>query len=194
MFGGAEQDEPAFLMAGHIGAVTVPHLIQLSENLRFPVWLRLDRQVERIELLVHGQHILLIRQHNLPEVFRLGRFLVELGAVDGPTINRLMLGSPRPSELIGQHLTDRGIVFPHQVQKALQRQVEELTCEAITWTQGRFSVTRCAPIPAEALRPEDAVHTTAVILEGMRRMEDWTDDEFLEPIPSMLFLPRDKTN
>lgn len=133
---------------------------------------------------------------------RLGRFLLELdGQLRQPEIDAVAsqsLGRPGPSErdatrvatdgmmaavgqgpesLLGQRLVRAGLLRRDELTQALSRQSYELICEGLRMPSGQFEFERTRQLPASVLS-EDlggalALDPAQVLLEGLRRLDDW---------------------
>jgi len=161
------------LVAGRVGQVAVPQVLQLAETFSRPVCCRFERDSEVVELVVHGRELCFGRQENLPEVFRLGRFLVELGVLAGRNLSRAVEDARNRGCRLGDLLREDGVVSKDDLSKALSRQATELVFELLAWTQGSFAITVCDPIPTEIQEAGVSLPLTGVLLDGLRRQDEW---------------------
>lgn len=161
------------LVAGRLAPVGVPQIFQLAEGFSRPVCCRFEREVEAIEVIVHGRQLRFARQDNLPEIFRLGRFLIELGLLGGRNLSRAVEESRADGRRLGHYLRDEGMVRPSDVKRALERQARELVYELLAWDDGRFAVTDCLQLPPEVQEAQLELPLTGLLLDGLRRHDEW---------------------
>lgn len=175
LFGGlgASFAEGDPLVAGHVGPVGVPQILQLAEGFGRPVCCRFERELEAIEVVVLGRSVRFARQENLPEIFRLGRFLVEIGVLAGRNLSEAVEDARVEGRRLGDFLAEEGVVRPEDVRAALSRQAKELVFELLAWDAGRFSVTACDPMPDEVADAEIELGLTGLVLDGLRRRDEW---------------------
>jgi CheY-like chemotaxis protein len=129
--------------------------------------------------------------------FLLGRFIVEaselapamldealaeLEVADGDFIDLLAArdrrarrtGGGRPERrILGRILLARGAITAAELSLALRRQTIELACEALRWSEGRFRFHRREELPELAAEAALQLPVDAVLLEGLRRVDEW---------------------
>ncbi len=76
------------------------------------------------------------------------------------------------STLFGQLLLAQGRATEEQIRRALARQASELIYEVVRWSSGRFSFKRGEP-SAAAKAADLALQTSAIAMEGFRRVDEW---------------------
>ncbi len=160
------------LVAGRLSAVGVPQIFQFVEGFDHPVCCRFEMDVEAIELVVSGRNLLFARQENLPEIFRIGRFLIELGVLAGRNLSHAVQQARDEGRRLGNFLHDEGIISRADVSRALERQAKELVFELLAWDDGRFAVTRCDPLPTEVKEVNLEMPLTGLLLDGFRRRDE----------------------
>lgn len=161
------------LVAGRVGPVGVPQVLQLAEGFSRPVCCRFERDVEALEVVIQGRYLRFARQENLPEIFRLGRFLVEIGVLAGRNLSQAVEDARLEGRRLGRFLLEEGVLRPEDLDKALTRQFRELVFELLAWEDGRFSVTACDPMPAEVADANIELPLTGLVLDGLRRRDEW---------------------
>lgn len=160
------------LVAGRLSAVGVPQIFQFVEGFDHPVCCRFEMDVEAIELVVSGRHLLFARQENLPEIFRIGRFLIELGVLAGRNLSHAVEQAQAEGRRLGSFLRDEGIISSADIGRALERQARELVFELLAWHDGRFAVTACDPLPSEVAEVKLEMPLTGLLLDGFRRRDE----------------------
>jgi DNA-binding response OmpR family regulator len=159
-------------LAGYIDHLPLDHVLQLAASVTAPSRLRLEHEDQAIEIYFkHGQ-VVFARQERLHEGFMLGRFLVSLGAVHQRDVERA-ISAQHLDGWIGQRLLANGFIRETDLTTALKRQTEELVYEAVRWNAGRFAVFAREGLPAEAEAAEISFPVAHLLLEGMRRLDEW---------------------
>jgi CheY-like chemotaxis protein len=102
---------------------------------------------------------------------RLGAFLVAQG-VDREVVERAAAAPRGAGELLGERLQREGAVSDAQLARALERQSCELIYECLGWAEGRFRFEAGASLVA-AQRARLGLAADAVVMEGMRRIDEW---------------------
>jgi CheY-like chemotaxis protein len=105
------------------------------------------------------------------EDLRLGQFLVAQG-VSRDAIERAASAPRVAGELLGERLQREGSVTDAQLAGALEQQSRELLYECLGWPEGRFRFEVGASLVA-AQRARLGLAADAVVMEGMRRLDEW---------------------
>lgn len=103
--------------------------------------------------------------------FLLGRFMIEEGVLTQEQLDAVMRNS---NELgwLGERLVASGKITEAQLRKALVRQTSELLYEALRWSHGRFRFVENEH-RAEADQARLGLPVASLIIEGVRRAEEW---------------------
>ncbi len=80
--------------------------------------------------------------------------------------------APRRRGLLGERLQREGVVTDAQLARALERQSCELIYECLGWSEGRFRFEAGASLVA-AQRARLGLAADGVVMEGMRRLDEW---------------------
>jgi hypothetical protein len=104
--------------------------------------------------------------------YRLGRYLVQMGALSRRELTHFLENRAGSKRLIGDALVTLGIVSEEQVHKALVQQTSELVYEVVGWKTGRFTFTRDASCP-EATLAQLGLPPGGIVMEGFRRVDEW---------------------
>jgi DNA-binding response OmpR family regulator len=159
-------------LAGYIQHLPLDHVLQLAACVAAPSRLRLEHDTQAVEIFFRHGQVVFARQEKLHEGFMLGRFLVALGAVNQRDVDRT-IGARHLGGWIGQRLLANGFIREHDLRVALRRQTEELVYEAVRWSAGRFAVFAREGLPAEAEEASISLPVPHLLLEGMRRLDEW---------------------
>jgi hypothetical protein len=74
--------------------------------------------------------------------------------------------------LLGDALTQSGLVTEEQLKSALARQSSELIYEVLRWPKGWFEF-RITLAPSLALSAQLGLPVASVVMEGFRRVDEW---------------------
>jgi tetratricopeptide (TPR) repeat protein len=105
---------------------------------------------------------------------QLGQVLVRSGRITEAELVRanairVQAGEPRR---LGEILVAMGAVSPRELQRHLQRQVEAVVFELLSWSEGYFSFTEGLP-DGDSVDPGDGLATEALLMEAARRIDEW---------------------
>ena len=152
--------------------------ISLAEALQM---LNLQRQSGVLEILTPEVMVSLYLQQGridlalgrgLPVSYRLGRYLVQEGALSREDLDQYLTNKGKSKRLIGDALVLQGYITPDQVQTALRLQTSEFLYEAVRFKTGKFRFMGGGSCP-EAAMAELALDPTSLIMEGFRRGDEW---------------------
>lgn len=158
---------------GRIEHVSIDHILQIAASVAQPACCRLEHRGQSIEIFFRGAQVVFARQDNLPDGFTVGRFLSSAGVVDQLEVDRVSDARSGPTGWIGQRLIMLGHIQEADLARALERQTEELVLEGVRWHQGRFVVHAKDPVPPEGRAASVALPVHHLLLEGMRRLDEW---------------------
>jgi hypothetical protein len=111
----------------------------------------------------------------VPDEFLLGRFLVSGGHITEETLTKVINDRKQDGseELLGAYLCSRALLSPTNLRKAMAKQTAALLFESLRWSSGHFSFRVQAELPAIARDAALALPVDGLILEGLRRVEEW---------------------
>jgi tetratricopeptide (TPR) repeat protein len=114
---------------------------------------------------------------------RLGELLVRNGVIDRAELSHAMEHQARePGRRLGQILVEREALSEEELQRFIIVQIEEAVYHLFTWEQGSFHFDPDAR-PDDQTGPHVSIHAESLLLEGARRVDEWSMIE--KKIPSM---------
>jgi len=187
-------DEAGPLLSGEIGVIPIGAVLQLlqveSQSGVFTCWgPNITVSATFQSGLIEG-----VQSTGPSDELRLGRFFVEDGILspndidevvaDVSHIGRIERAETTVHRLLGAALLERRKITEAQLSAALNRQAREMLYEVLRWSKGHFDFRR---VPAAANPSTDEAHeaheahetshlalsVTSVIVEGLRRVEQW---------------------
>ena len=123
-----------------------------------------------VSICVRRGHVDLVMAQGTSPELRIGRYLVSEGLLDTNELERLLSGPEQP--LLGRRLVQMGTLTEDDLKQALAQQSSELVYEALRWPRGTFSFARYATRP-EAEDASLELPMTALLMEGLRRVDEW---------------------
>jgi len=113
---------------------------------------------------------------------RIGDRLVANGRITAEELERARALQQREGakRRLGQILVEMGALSPHELEHEVERHIEEVVFELLSWREGSFSFAEGSleGAPADALV---ALPTEKVLMEGARRIDEWSRIEAQVP-------------
>ena len=120
---------------------------------------------------------------------RLGDLLVKNGLVDPDALAAAVEAqtTTRSGVRLGEILIERGAINRQQLEKYIRLQIEEAVYYLFTWTQGNFSFEPDQQPEEGAMRV--SINPESLLLEGARRVDEWSLIEKKIPSLDIVFSP-----
>ena len=127
---------------------------------------------------------------------RLGDLLVRAGKIGDADLNRAQdMQQGGDQRRLGEILVDIGSISGRELERQVRQQVEEVVFEMMSWREGYFSFVE-GPLPAVGGDSTVRLPTEALLMEGARRIDEWSRIEskipHLDVVPSLP--PADEAN
>ncbi len=156
-------------LKGDLGTMPLPDVLQ---------WVAAGRKTGTLHLAHHSiKKRIILREGRLHSSWSndpresLGQFLVRLELATEEQLFRALLEQEAKGRLFGSILIDRGVLSEEDLRRALRLKAEETIFDVFLWPGGDFEF-REGEIPGDlAITIEMPV--TPVILEGIRRVDEW---------------------
>lgn len=123
---------------------------------------------------------------------RLGDLLVKNGLISSRTLAAAVdVQAGRGGQRLGEILVEQGAITRDQLERYIRLQIEEAVYFLFTWTQGSFYFEADQQPEEGAMRV--TIHPENLLLEGARRVDEWSLIEKKIPSLDMIFalLPSD---
>jgi DNA-binding response OmpR family regulator len=160
------------VLAGDLSVVSIAEILQLLDLQRQSGTLDVTTRDAEIVLYVREGRVDLGSSRGLSDEFLLGRYFVEEGAIKKDQLKQVLEGQRGTKRLLGEELVALGFVNEGVVKKALVEQTSELIYEVVRWRVGRFSFTLGIEYPP-AIKAMLGLETSALVMEGFRRVDEW---------------------
>ena len=101
----------------------------------------------------------------------LGQFLLAHGRLDEATLAAMFRKQGKTGIMLGRLLVQEGILREEEVQAFLRLKAEETVYELFLWNDGTFKY--YSDLPADDKHVQVAIDSTALVMEGLRRSDEW---------------------
>ena len=159
----------------HVGLGDVLQMMQMQQQNGI---LEIERGPRTAWISLRGGLVELAGAKGVDPEFLLGRYLVEedlLAREDLDHLLRSRVDSHQPAStrrLLGDQLVKLGYITAEDLRQALVRQTSEIVYDLLRWRDGRYRFARFATRP-EAEAAHLGLPIAAVLMEGLRRVDEW---------------------
>jgi DNA-binding response OmpR family regulator len=167
---------PEAALAGDLGIISIADVLTLLQDQAQTGTLSLSQAESRLEVFLRQGRIDFANARGVPEEFLLGRFIVESGQMSAGALSgilELRALYPEGKGLLGADLIKRKLITPEGLRKAMSLQTSALVFEGLRWGSGRFRFNALPELPAVAREAALALPIDALIMEGLRRVDEW---------------------
>ncbi|HEX4334982.1 MAG TPA: response regulator [Polyangiaceae bacterium] len=164
--------DPRIILSGDLSCISIAEVLQMLELQRQTGALSIASPAAEIILYVRDGVIDLAQSRGLPPSFRIGRYLVQQGALRKDDLARFVENRPDSKRLFGDALVQATLVSEANVRSALKEQTSELVYEVVGWKAGRFTFARDVTCPEATLTPL-GLAPGGIVMEGFRRVDEW---------------------
>jgi CheY-like chemotaxis protein len=159
-------------LSGDISVISIAEVLQLLDLQRQTGVLSIFTRHSEITLYIKQGRLEFAASRGLRVEFRIGRYLVEDGAITRDELQTVLGNRAGSKRLLGELLIQLSMASEEQVKRALVRQTHELVYEVVRWKIGRFAFAVGTETPA-ASRAALSIETAGLVMEGFRRVDEW---------------------
>jgi CheY-like chemotaxis protein len=166
--------EPA--LSGDLGLISIADILTLLQDQAQTGTLTLVQAESRLDVFMRSGRIDFASARGVPEEFLLGRFLVESSQLTAGALSAIIderRAATPPVPLLGADLVARGLVSPAGLHQAMALQTAALVYEGLRWGAGRFRFRVATELPEVARQASLTMPVDALIMEGLRRVDEW---------------------
>ena len=160
------------ILSGDLSCISIAEVLQMLELQRQTGALDIATSNSEITLYVRDGLLDLAQARGMAASFRIGRYLVQRGAIGPVELAHFLENRAGSKRLIGDALVQLDVITEGQVLAALKEQTSELVYEVVSWKHGRFTFTRDATCP-EATLAQLGLTPGGIVMEGFRRVDEW---------------------
>jgi len=182
MTGEAKDEVPARIaidataaLAGDLAVVSIADVLVLLQDRGYTGTVNLAQGRAQMDIYLGQGRVDFAGAHGVAEEFLLGTFLVRGGHLTEEVLAQALeqRRSGGGGELLGAYLCGRGLLSPADLRKAMIKQTAALVFESLRWGSGRFAFRPTSELPEVAREASLGLAVDGLILEGLRRVEEW---------------------
>jgi CheY-like chemotaxis protein len=172
---GHEPQEFGAALAGDLAIVSIADVLLLLQDRGYTGSVNLSHGRARMDIYLGEGRVDFAGAQGVADEFLLGRFLVSGAHLSQETLAKVLDDRRRDDnkELLGAYLCARGLLASTGLHKAMAKQTAALVFESLRWGSGRFSFRPLTELPAQAREAALSLPVDGLILEGLRRVEEW---------------------
>jgi hypothetical protein len=157
-------------LTGNLRTMSLPDILQWIAVGQKTGTLHVERRSVQKRIIVKDGFIFSSWSNDPRE--SLGQFLVRQRFISEEQLFKALLAQEEKGRLLGSILTTEGVLTEEKLREALKAKAEETIYDLFLWSEGQFEFKE-GEFPQDVLISfESAV--TPVILEGIRRVDEWS--------------------
>jgi CheY-like chemotaxis protein len=162
-------------LAGDLAIISIADVLLLLQDRGYTGTLGLSHARARLEIFLSGGRVDFASARGVSEEFLLGRFLVSGGHISESVLTDVLeeRQNAGTKDLLGAHLCTRGLLTPAGLRKAMAKQTSALVYESLRWGSGRFVFLPQVELSPMAREAALGLSVDGLIIEGLRRVEEW---------------------
>jgi CheY-like chemotaxis protein len=167
--------EESAALAGDLAMVSIADVLLLLQDRGHTGTLNLTQGRAQMDIYLGQGRVEFAGAHGVAEEFLLGSFLVRGGHLTQEALAQALDERKQAGggELLGAYLCGHGMLTPAAVRKAMGKQTAALVFESLRWGSGRFNFRPATELPPAAREAALGLAVDGLILEGLRRVEEW---------------------
>jgi len=127
----------------------------------------------KIDVFFKAGKVELTLAEGLGEEFLVGRYLVDQQALSRQDLELFLKSRGPATKPIGEQLVKLSYVTEAELKQALARQTSERIYELLRWPAGRFMFVASRELPPLAIDAGLALDIDGILMEGVRRVDEW---------------------
>jgi DNA-binding response OmpR family regulator len=162
-------------LAGDLAVVSIADVLLLLQDRGYTGTVNLAQGRAQMDIYLGEGRVDFAGAHGVAEEFLLGSFLVRGGHLTEEALAEALeqRRSAGGGELLGAYLCGHGLLTLPDLRKAMAKQTSALVFESLRWGNGRFAFRPTNELPEVAREASLGLAVDGLILEGLRRVEEW---------------------
>ena len=162
-------------LAGDLAIISIADVLLLLQDRGYTGVVNLTHGRARMDIYLGQGRVEFAGAQGVADEFLLGHFLSSGGHLSQDTLAEVIEERRREgsTELLGAYLCARGLLTQSGLHKAMAKQTSALVFESLRWGSGRFTFRPLVELSAQAREAALALAVDGLILEGLRRVEEW---------------------
>jgi Domain of unknown function (DUF4388) len=157
-------------LSGNLRTMALPEILQWVSLGRKTGTLHLERRSITKRIVFREGHIITSTSTDPKE--SLGQFLIRKRRVTEEQLFKALLRQEKEGRLIGEILVGEGLLAETDLRECLRLKAEETIYDLFLWPDGAFEFLE-GELP-DNLRIEIDLGVTTVVMEGVRRIDEWS--------------------
>jgi hypothetical protein len=157
-------------LTGNLRTMSLPDILQWISTGRKTGTLHLERRSIRKRIAFRDGAIFSSWSNDPRE--SLGQFLIRDRLVSEEQLFKALVAQEKEGRLIGSILVSGGLLTEEDLRRSLKAKAEETVHDLFLWPEGRFEF-KDLELPGDVLIHVE-MGVTGVILEGIRRVDEWS--------------------
>ena len=188
-----DKDDDDIALQGDLSVISLPDVLQMLKMQRQTGCFYIQSTDQSISVYFHEGNVAQVFGQKLATEFLLGRYLILKSKISKHDLQLILQSRRSKNRLpIGEQLVRLGYIDHRDLQTALSQQSAELLYELMRWKQGEFTFTTLEPNHPVFKNIEHLqLAVDHLIMEGMRRMDEWSILQSKLPPHSLLVRPED---
>jgi CheY-like chemotaxis protein len=172
---GVETPDFATALAGDLAIISIADVLLLLQDRGYTGVVDLSHGRARMAIYLGHGRVEFAGAQGVADEFLLGHFLSSGGHLSQDTLTKVLEERRLEcsKELLGAYLCARGLLTQSGLHKAMAKQTSALVFESLRWGSGRFTFRPLEELTAQAREAALALPVDGLILEGLRRVEEW---------------------
>ncbi len=173
---------------GPLRELGIHDVFQLLDLSRKTGRLRVSSTLRDNEGVVHFQNGRIVAASMRSNPYPIGQILVRAGRISAERLEeaRTLQQAPDEPRRIGEILVAMGAVTARELDRHVHQQIEAVVFELLSWEEGFFSFAESAG-EAPHVETVRGVSAEALLMEGARRIDEWT--RIADLVPDVAMVP-----
>jgi len=157
--------------SGNLSTVSFGDILQLVSSGKKTGALLLIRGQQEKRIYFRDGHVIYAGS-DAAEEDRLGQLLIRRGKIAPDQLKAVLQKQRVAQKRLGEIIVEMRLIDPHELSEALRLQVEEIIYSLFVWGDGEFQFIEGEAPPANS--PLTEIDTMSVMMEGVRRFDEWS--------------------
>ena len=161
------------VLTGDLAVVPLAEVLLLVSEQQQTGMLTVARGEAQVDLHFHKGALELATAAGVNDEYLLGRFIVENELMSQADLDLFLKSRSSTAKLLGHQLVKLGYLKASELKVAIRQQTLELVYELLRWGSGRFTLRAGDEAHAVARDASLELSVQGLLLEGLRRVDEW---------------------
>jgi DNA-binding response OmpR family regulator len=160
-------------LAGDLRVVPIAQVLELLERQCQSGALTVSRPGGKVDVFFRDGRVELAIAYGVSEDFLLGRFIVGAKLMTREVLDDFLETRSLSGELLGAQMVRHGLLSEAELRQVITEQSREIVYELLRWNSGRFAFIATRALPPIAENAALGLHVDGILMEGIRRVDEW---------------------